>query len=125
VSSVVALVGRALMCAIFVEAGLGKLMSPAAYAGVFGNTFHLPMPWAAVIIAIIVEIGGGLAILIGFETRIVAGLLALYCIATAFIGHYEPGNEMQMINFMKNLCMAGGFLQLVAFGPGRYRVRGD
>ncbi len=123
-SSVIALVGRALMSAIFIEAGLGKLLSPAAYIGMMGH-YGLPLPSAAYGVAVIVEIGGGFAILLGAQTRIIAAILAVYCVATAFIGHYDPGNQQQMINFMKNICMCGGFLQLVAFGPGRYRVSGD
>jgi putative oxidoreductase len=120
-SSVVALVGRALMCAIFIEAGLGKLLSPAAYIGLMSH-FGLPLPWAAYGVAVVVEIVGGLAILLGFQTRIAAAVMAVWCIATALVAHLDPGNEQQMINFMKNVCMAGGFLQLVAFGPGRYSI---
>jgi putative oxidoreductase len=123
-SSVIALVGRALMCAIFVEAGLGKLLNPASAIAMMAG-HGLPVPTATYILVVIIEIGGGLAILLGFQTRIVAALLAVYCIATGLIAHYHPDDMNQMIHFMKNICMAGGFLQLVAFGPGRYRVSGN
>jgi putative oxidoreductase len=123
-SSVVALVGRALMCAIFVEAGLGKLLNPAGAISLMAS-HNLPIPTATFILVVIIEIGGGLAILLGFQTRIVAALLAIYCVATGLIAHYHPEDQNQMIHFMKNICMAGGFLQLVAFGPGRYRVSGN
>jgi putative oxidoreductase len=123
-SSVIALVGRALMCAIFIEAGLGKLLNPAGGIALMAG-HGLPVPTATYILVVIIEIGGGLAILLGFQTRIVAALLAAYCVATGVIVHYHPDDQNQMIHFMKNLCMAGGFLQLVAFGPGRYRVSGN
>jgi putative oxidoreductase len=120
-NSVVALIGRALMAAIFIESGLGKLIAPAATTGMMAH-YGLPVPMAAYVIAVIVELAGGFAILIGFRTRGVAAVLAFWCIATALVAHADFGDRMQQINFLKNLCMAGGFLQLVAFGPGRYRV---
>jgi putative oxidoreductase len=122
-SSIVALVGRALMCAIFIESGLGKLMAPTSYIAAMGH-FGLPLPWLAYGVAVAVEIVGGFAILVGFRIRIVAAVIAVYCVATAFIAHDDPGNQEQMINFMKNICMAGGFMQLVAWGGGRYVVSG-
>jgi putative oxidoreductase len=110
-SSIVALVGRALMCAIFVEAGLSKLLAPAGAIGMMAG-HGLPLPTVTYIVVLIIEIGGGLAILLGFQIRAVAALIA----------HYHPEDQNQMINFMKNICMAGGFLQLVAWGGGRYTV---
>jgi putative oxidoreductase len=120
-SSIVALVGRALMCAIFVESGLAKLLSPAATIGYMAH-LGLPLPPAAYAVSVVVEFGGGLAILLGFQIRIVAAIMAVFCIATALIAHNDMADRMQEINFMKNLCMAGGFLQLVAWGGGRYTV---
>jgi putative oxidoreductase len=120
-SSVVAIVGRALMCAIFVEEGLAKLLAPAGAIGMMAS-HGLPLPMVTYIVVLIIEIGGGLAILLGFQIRAVAALMAVYCIATALIAHYHPDDQDQMIHFMKNICMAGGFLQLVAWGGGRYTV---
>ena len=60
--------------------------------------------------------------LIGFRARLTALVLAVWCIATAMVAHYHPGDTGQMIHFMKNVCMAGGFLQVVAFGAGRISV---
>ncbi len=120
-NSVVALIGRALMSAIFIEAGLGKLMNPSGAIGYMAHV-GLPLPPAAFAVSVLVEVGGGFAILIGFQTRIVAAILAVFCVVTALVVHYQPDNQEQMINFMKNLCMAGGFLQLVAWGAGRYSV---
>jgi putative oxidoreductase len=120
-NSVVALVGRALMAAIFIESGLSKLLNPVMWIAYMAGK-NLPVPTAAYVIAVIVEFGGGLAILLGFQTRIVATVMAVFCIATALIAHNDMADRSQEINFMKNLCMAGGFLQLLAWGGGRYTV---
>jgi len=66
-----------------------------------------------------VELGGGVLTLVGWKTRYVAPVMAVWCVATALVAHWHPGDSAQMINFYKNLCMAGGFLQLAAYGAGR------
>jgi len=120
-SSLVALIGRVLMSAIFVYFGALKLLNFPAAVGVMSND-HLPLPWAAAGVAVVIELLGGLALLIGFRVRLLGALFAVYCVVTAFIAHYHPGDINQMIHFMKNICMAGGFLQLAAWGGGRYVV---
>ena len=77
---------------------------------------------AAYIVAVVVELGGGLAILLGWRTRWVALGMAAYCLATAVIAHWHPNDGGQMINFWKNVAMAGGFLQLVAWGAGSFSL---
>jgi len=119
--AVIALLGRVLMSAIFIEGGWGKLTHLAGTAGYMAS-HQLPLPYVAAIVAVVVELGGGLAILAGLRTRIAALVLALWCVATAFVAHYHPEDTGQMIHFMKNICMAGGFLQLVAWGAGRLSV---
>ena len=114
----VGLLGRILMSTIFLVAGYGKAMAPTATMAYFAHS-GLPVPGAAYAAALIVEIGGGLLFLVGYRVRLTALILAVWCIATAFVAHYHPENREQMINFMKNVCMAGGFLQVVAFGAGR------
>ncbi|WP_428489028.1 DoxX family protein [Rhodopila sp.] len=114
----VGLLGRVLMSAIFIWAGIGKAMAPAATMAYFAKD-GLPVPGAAYAVALVVEIGGGILFLVGWRVRTAALVLAAWCIATAFVAHYHPGNREQMINFMKNVCMAGGFLQVLAFGAGR------
>jgi putative oxidoreductase len=79
----------------------------------------LPLPGAAYAVALIIEIGVGVLFLVGFRTRVTGLILAVWCIATALVAHYHPENREQMLNFLKNVCMAGGFLQVVAFGAGR------
>jgi putative oxidoreductase len=114
----VALLGRVLMSAIFIHAGYGKAIAPAATMGMFGH-LGLPLPGAAYAVALIIELGGGILFLVGFRARAVGLVLAGWCIATAMVAHYHPNDAGQMIHFMKNVCMAGGFLQVVAFGAGR------
>jgi putative oxidoreductase len=120
-NAALALLGRVLMSAIFIQGGWGKLTHLAGTATYIGS-HDLPLPYIAAIVAVVVELGGGLAVLIGLRTRIVAVVLALWCIATAMIAHYHPGDANQMIHFMKNVCMAGGFLILAAWGAGALSV---
>lgn len=117
----VGLLGRLLMSTIFIRVGFGKAMAPAATIAFFAKDGVI-MPGAAYAVALLVEIGGGILFLVGWRTRLVALVLAVWCVATALVAHYHPENRDQMIHFMKNICMAGGFLQVVAFGAGRLSV---
>jgi putative oxidoreductase len=114
----VGLLGRVLMSAIFIDSGFGKAMAPSATMALF-TKLGLPVVGAAYAVAVIIELGGGILFLVGYRARLTALVLGAWCIITAFTAHYHPGDQMQMINFMKNVCMAGGFLQVVAFGAGR------
>ena len=117
----VALLGRILMSAIFIQAGIMKALEPAGTMGYFGK-IGLPMPGAAYALTLLVEIGIGILFLVGYRARLMAFILGAWCIATAMAAHYHPNDMQQMIHFMKNVCMAGGFLQIVAFGAGRFSV---
>jgi putative oxidoreductase len=117
----VGLLGRVLMSAIFIQAGIMKAMAPAATMAFFAKD-GLPVPGVAYAVALLVEIGGGVLFLAGWRARLTALVLGIWCIATAMVAHYHPENRDQMIHFMKNVCMAGGFLQVVAFGAGRISV---
>ena len=117
----VGLLGRVLMSAIFISAGYNKAISPSATMAMMGH-YGLPLPGAAYAVTLIVELGFGIVFLIGFRARLTALVLAVWCIATAMVAHYHPGDTGQMIHFMKNVCMAGGFLQVAASGAGRFSV---
>jgi putative oxidoreductase len=117
----VGLLGRILMSAIFLHSGYGKAIAPAATMAVMAHD-GVSLPGAAYAVALIIEIGGGILFLIGFRARVVSLVLAVWCIATAMVAHDHPGDTNQMLHFMKNVCMAGGFLQVVAFGAGRLSV---
>lgn len=119
--AVVVLLGRILLSAIFLRGGYAKLMAPTATMGMFMH-YRLPEVTAAYAVAVVVELLGGALVLIGWKTRWVAPVMAAWCVATALVAHFHPGDNMQMINFYKNLCMAGGFLVLAAHGAGRISV---
>ena len=115
------LVARILLSAIFIQAGFNKLVGYAASAGYMESmgvsAFLLPL-------VILLELGGGLAILVGFQTRIAAALIAGFCLLSALLFHMKAGDRNQAIHFMKNLSMAGGFLALFATGAGAWSLDG-
>jgi len=116
------LLGRALMSAIFIQGGIVKAMNAQATIAGFSHYPALSNPSLSYAVALAVEIGGGVAVLLGWKTRSASLILAVWCIATAMVAHYHPGDRGQMIHFMKNVCMAGGFLQLFVLGAGRFSV---
>ena len=121
--ALVPFVGRILVAAIFILSGLGKIGAPAATQGYIA-AMGLPAPLLAYIGAIVVELGGGLLLLAGYRTRLVAAALAVFSIVTAFVFHHALADQNQMIHFLKNFAMAGGLLQFVAYGAGRISVDG-
>lgn len=120
------LVARILLMLLFVISGWSKLISFAATI-TYMNETGLPFPVVASIVAIIMELPAGLLIFIGFYTRPVALILAIYTIATAIIGHHfwtMHGDDRiaNMVSFYKNAGMAGGFLLMCLTGPGKYSI---
>jgi len=111
--------GRVLISAIFLTSGLGKI---AGYAGAQGYMAAMGVPGALLPLVIALEVGGAIAIIIGYRTRLAAFLLAGFCVVSALIFHRALGDQVQFIMFMKNLAMAGGFLLLVARGPGEWSL---
>ncbi len=111
----IALAGRLLIAAIFIAAGWSKI---GGYAGTQGYMESQGVPGALLPLVIAMEVGGGIAIVAGLLTRLAALGLAVFSVASALIFH-TAADPMQQIMFMKNLAIAGGFLALVAFGPGR------
>ena len=120
-TSAIPTVGRILMAAIFILSGVGKLMAPAATIG-YIQAMGLPLASAGLVAAIVVELGGGLLLALGYKTRIVALVLAAFSVVTGLVFHNAVGDQNQMIHLMKNLAMAGGLLQVVAFGAGAYSL---
>ncbi|MNO75625.1 Inner membrane protein YqjF [compost metagenome] len=115
------LIGRVLLSAIFILSGFSKLAAPAMMVGYIGSV-GLPFPQLALAVAIIVEVGGGLALIAGYRTRTVAAALAVFSVFTALAFHNALGDQNQFIHFFKNIAMAGGLLQIVAFGAGRFSL---
>lgn len=114
----VATTGRVLLAAIFVLSGIAKLTDPAGSAGYIASV-GLPAPQLALWGAIAVELLGGLALIAGYKVRLVAAALAAFSVVTAALFHAQLGDQMQFIMFFKNIAMAGGLMQVVAFGGGR------
>lgn len=117
----VILLSRVLMAAIFIHGGFAKAMNPSGTMAMLAH-YNLPMPGVGYAVTLLVEIGAGMAFLLGWKGQAAALVLAIWCVATAFVAHYHPGDANQMIHFMKNLCMAGGFLQVVAYGSGAFSI---
>ena len=120
-SSYTAAAGRLLMALIFLISGVGKVAAPAMTLNYIASA-GLPLPAVAYLIAIAVELGGGMLLLVGFETRVVALVMTIFTIATAFSFHRDFADQNQMIHFLKNFAMAGGLLQVVAFGAGAFSI---
>ncbi|WP_045858499.1 DoxX family protein [Teredinibacter purpureus] len=112
-------IGRILLALIFVTSGYSKI---GAYEGTQGWMESMGVPGALLPIAIVVEIVGGLAIMIGWHTRVVALLMAGFTVVSALLFHNDFSNQSEMINFMKNLSIAGGFLLLVSSGAGAFSL---
>lgn len=108
-------IGRLLIASMFVMAGFDKI---SAFAGTQGWMESLGVPGFLLYPVIALEILGGIAVIVGFQTRLVAFALAGFTIIAAYLFHYSPADQVQMLMFSKNIAIAGGFLCLVAFGAG-------
>ena len=123
---VIALVGRILIAYLFIPAGFGKLMGFAGTVGYVASS-GLPLPQVGAVLAIVVELGVGIAFLLGYKTRIAAIVLAVFTVLAALFFHKywsapDAMKMMQQINFNKNIAIAGGLLAFVAFGAGRLSI---
>ncbi|MGU7770596.1 DoxX family protein [Burkholderia sp. MR1-5-21] len=123
---VLLLLARILIVIVFIAFGWPKLMHFSGTIAFMG-TEGAPAPIISAAIAVVMELFVGIALLVGFYTRPLALLLALYTIAAAIIGHHYwtmMGGEQanNMIHFYKNFAIAGGLLALCAAGPGRFSI---
>lgn len=120
------LVARILLMILFLLSGIPKLMSFSGTVGYMASV-GAPFPTLAAIVAVLFEVFGSLALLLGVLTRPIALLYVLYTLGTALIGHHywthEGADRMaNFINFYKNLSIMGGLLLLAVTGPGRYSI---
>ena len=122
-SSLAILAGRVLLSILFILAGYGKLTGIEGTAGFFGS-LGLPMPTATAVIAGLIELLGGLAILIGFKTRTAAVVMAIFTLAATAVAHLDFSQAGNALMLQKNLGLAGGFLLLAVLGAGAYSVDG-
>lgn len=120
------LVGRILLAALFLPAGLSKISGFAGTVGYIGSK-GLPMAEVAAVIAILVEVGGGLALIAGLGTRLAALALAIFTLVATFVFHnyWALPAEAQMVQqlmFFKNIAVVGGLLTLAAWGAGGWSL---
>ena len=111
------LIGRIFISVVFLLSGFNKIGN---YQGTVGWMESFDLPGFLIIPAIILEIVAPILVIIGYQTRIAAGTLSLFCIGTAIIFHTDFSDQMQLIAFMKNFALAGGFLFLVINGAKGY-----
>ena len=114
-----AFVGRCLMAVMFLMSGFGKVVAPAATIAWITST-GLPMPAVGYAVSIVIEVGGGILPVLGWQTRILGVILSLFAIATAFIFHRNFADQHQLFHFLKNIAVMGGLFQLMAFGAGNF-----
>jgi len=118
-TNLIDLIGRILISALFLLSAYNKISS---IDGTMGWMEGFGIPGLLLYPAIILEIILPLFIIIGYRARLSAGLLAIFCVATAFIFHYDFADQMQTIAFLKNIGLAGGFLFIVANGTKEWSV---
>lgn len=114
------LAGRILISVLFLSAGLSKL--GAGYEGTAQYMAVMGIPTALLPLVIATEILGAIAIIVGFQTRIIAFLLAGFSILSALFFHLDFTDQIQSILFMKNIAIAGGFLVLMSHGAKRFSI---
>jgi putative oxidoreductase len=118
------LIGRLLVVALFLPAGLAKLTGFAGTVGYFGS-LGIPVPTLAVVVTIVVEVLGSIALLVGFQTRIVALVMAIFTLAASVAGHAywaAPADQafVAQLLFFKNIAVMGGLLVLASAGAGAF-----
>lgn len=119
VQTISAPAGRFLISLIFIISGFSKI---ANFAGTQAYMESAGVPGILLPLVIAVELLGGLAVVFGWHARVAAFLLAGFSLVSAMLFHANFGDQMQMIMFMKNLGLAGGFLMIVALGAGPYSL---
>jgi putative oxidoreductase len=114
-----ALLGRLLLALLFILEGWSKLRG---YGGAVAYMARYSVPALLLPLAIVLELGGGLLLAIGWQARCAALALSVFCIATALLFHLNFADRNQVLHFEKDLAIAGGLLVLFAFGPGHYSL---
>ena len=113
------LIGRIFISLIFLVAGIGKILN---YEGTIGYMESFGVPGSLLIPAIIIEILFPLLVIVGYKTKFSAIILALFAILLAVIFHTDFSNQMQLMSFLKNFAIAGGFLIIFVRGAGKYSI---
>jgi putative oxidoreductase len=121
VNASLALAGRIMIAAIFLLSGFSKITATAMMIG-YIQSVGLPLPAVALGLAILIEVGGSIALVLGYRTKLIAAIMALFTVATAIAFHNNLADQNQFIHFFKNIAMAGGLLQVIALGAGRFSL---
>lgn len=120
-SSIAAAIARCMIAALFLKSGIDKALAPDGTILFIAST-GLPLPIVGYCGAVMLELGGAAALIVGYRTAIVAWLLAIYSLTTAAIFHNHFANADQTIHFLKNISIAGGLIQLAVTGPRRLSI---
>ena len=116
---IVEILGRILLSAIFIINGIGKIFN---YEGTIQYMENFDVPGYLIIPAITVEILFPILLIIGYYTKFSALVLSLFTLVLAVIFHTDFSNQMQLMSFLKNIAIAGGFLIIFVYGPGKYSI---
>lgn len=117
----ISFMGRVLLSSIFIISGITKVLDPAGTLA-YIESARLPMPQIAYIVALLVELGLGSALLLGFRAHLAAAGIAIFTFITALIFHSNMADPVEVVMFLKNITIIGGLLVVIAFGPGGYSV---
>src|SRR5882672_6511602 len=112
-----------MIAGLFLLSGVGKIAAPAVTQAYIASS-GLPLPIVGYLVAIVVEVGGGLLLAVGYRTSFVAIGMAVFTFATAVFFHNNFADQNQMIHFLKNVAIVGGLLQVAAFGAGSISIDG-
>ncbi len=119
--SFLAAAARVMLASLFVVSGVGKLAAPAATKAYIVSA-GLPLSDLAYLMAVAVEVGLGLVLLLGYRTRVVAALMAAFTVTTAFAFHADFADPNQMTQFMKNIAISGGLLHVAVYATGGFAL---
>jgi putative oxidoreductase len=111
--------GRILLALMFLIAGINKI---SGYAGMQGYMESMGVPGALLPLVIVLEVLGGITLMLGWHTRVTAFLLAGFTLLATLIFHSNLGDQTQMLFFLKNLSITGGLLMVVSHGAGPYSI---
>ena len=118
-TNILDLLARILISTLFFTNGIFKIMN---YDGTVNWMEGYAIPGILIIPAIILEILGPILIILGYQTKITAAFLSVFCLVTAFIFHNDFSNQMQLNSFLKNIALSGGFLLLVINGSKKFSL---
>ena len=118
-SNVLDLIGRIFISALFLISAFNKIFN---LDGSMGWMESFGVPGFLIFPAIVIEIILPVLVIVGYRARLASGILAIFCLVTAFIFHFDFSDQMQFILFLKNIGLAGGFLFIVVNGPKKYSL---